>query len=301
MPQLPPRYEPLRCMVENHLETVLVQIEQRGIVPMRLMEAIRYSLLAPGKRVRPILTLLAYEACLATSSLTLSAALPAAAAVEMIHTYSLIHDDLPAMDDDDLRRGRPTCHKAFDEATAILAGDALLTLAFQVLAEQGQHAASCIADLASAAGLLGMVGGQMDDILHEGQTTGTLDLLRSIHARKTGALLKAAVTMGARIGLQGNTSDPRFAALCTYADALGLAFQIADDLLDIHSDAVTMGKATQKDAGQGKLTYPGLLGLEGAQRELQQAHLTGLQALASLGDAGRDLSALLTYVVERDR
>jgi geranylgeranyl diphosphate synthase type II len=300
MPTLPPRYEALREMVERHLEAELARITARRIVPGRLMEAIRYSLLAPGKRVRPILTLLAYEACTDNAD-DLTPALPAAAAVEMIHTYSLIHDDLPAMDDDDLRRGRPTCHKAFDEATAILAGDALLTLAFQVLSASPVATTACIHDLASAAGLLGMVGGQMDDILHEGQTTGTLEQLKSIHARKTGALLHCSISLGARLGLQGQLHDPRWVALNNYADALGLAFQIADDLLDVHSDATTLGKATQKDAGMGKLTYPGLLGVDGAQQELQRAHREGLGAVKLFGESGRDLATLLTYVVERDR
>jgi geranylgeranyl diphosphate synthase, type II len=300
MPTLPPRYEPLREMVERHLEHELSRLASHGHIPDQLMEAIQYSLLAPGKRVRPILTLLAYEVC-TTNTDDLKPALPAAAAVEMIHTYSLIHDDLPAMDDDDLRRGRPTCHKAFDEATAILAGDALLTLAFQVLAASPVATTACITDLAIAAGALGMVGGQMDDILQEGETTGTLEQLKSIHARKTGALLRCSITLGARLGLQGNLHDPRWLALNSYADALGLAFQIADDLLDVHSDVATLGKATQKDAGLGKLTYPGLLGVDGARRELQRAHQDGLAALKLFGEAGRDLATLLTYVVERDR
>lgn len=300
MPTLPDRYEPLRETVDRYLEAELVRVTARRSVPDRLMEAIRYSLLAPGKRVRPILTLLAYEVCL-TDTDDLKPALPAAAAVEMIHTYSLIHDDLPAMDDDDLRRGRPTCHKAFDEATAILAGDALLTLAFQVLASSPAATTACITDLATAAGALGMVGGQMDDILHEGQTTGTLEQLKSIHARKTGALLHCSISLGARLGLEGKLNDPRWIALNNYADALGLAFQIADDLLDVHSDAATLGKATQKDAGQGKLTYPGLLGVDGARHELHRAHQEGLAAVKMFGEAGRDLATLLTYVVERDR
>lgn len=297
---LPPQYETLRLEVEAWLSVYLAEQEQRGKLPRRLLDAMRYSLMSPGKRVRPILTLLTCEAC----SGARAAALPAAAAVEMIHTYSLIHDDLPAMDDDDLRRGQPTCHRAFDEATAILAGDALLTLAFQVLADEqkpGELAARCISDLSYAAGLHGMVGGQMDDLLQEGQGTGTLEQLRSIHARKTGALLHSAVVMGAHIALLGQEYDARFNAVQLYAEQLGLAFQIADDLLDVQSTASTLGKATQKDASHGKLTYPGLLGVAGATSELQSAHERGLAALEPLGEKGLMLKELLAYVVKRDR
>lgn len=297
---LPPRYETLRLEVEAWLEAYLATQEQRGKLPRRLLDAMRYSLMSPGKRVRPILTLLTCEACGGARE----AALPAATAVEMIHTYSLIHDDLPAMDDDDLRRGQPTCHRAFDDATAILAGDALLTLAFQVLADEqkpGELAARCISELSFAAGLHGMVGGQMDDLLQEGQGTGTLEQLRSIHARKTGALLHAAVVMGAHIALLGQEYDARFNAVQLYAEQLGLAFQIADDLLDVQSTASALGKATQKDASHGKLTYPGLLGIAGASLELQSAHERGLAALEPLGEKGLMLKELLAFVVKRDR
>lgn len=297
---IPPLYHMLRLEVEAWLDACLLRLEQRGRVPARLLAAMRYSLMAPAKRIRPILTLMVCEACGKPRNL----AMPAAAAVEMIHTYSLIHDDLPAMDNDDLRRGRPTCHKAFDDATAILAGDGLLTLAFESLAsdvEPGMLAAHCIVDLSQASGIHGMVGGQMDDILQEGQTDGTLEQLQSIHQRKTGALLRAAILLGARIALGDNTTDERFAALGQFAGHLGLAFQIADDLLDVKSDAGTLGKHTQKDAHRGKLTYPGLLGIDGATRELHQTHERGLVALAPLGHAGDALAQLLTYVVERDR
>ncbi len=297
---LPAFYEPMRAEVDGWLNDYQASLERQPRIPKRLLEAIRYTLLAPGKRVRPILTLLSCEACGGGYRL----ALPAAAAVEMIHTYSLIHDDLPAMDDDDLRRGRPTCHKAFDEATAILAGDALLTLAFDVLAEQiplGGLAAQCIRELSRAAGIHGMVGGQMDDILQEGQSSGTIEQLKSIHERKTGALLSAAVSMGTAFAFFARTPDARHDAVHQYAIELGLAFQIADDLLDVQSNSATLGKATQKDANHGKLTYPGLLGIEGAQRELKQVHERGLAALEPLGTSGKKLAELLTYVVERDR
>ncbi len=297
---LPAFYEPLRAEVDTWLDRYQAELEHHASLPRRLLEAMRYTLLAPGKRVRPILTLLSCEAC----GGDYRQALPAAAAVEMIHTYSLIHDDLPAMDDDDLRRGRPTCHKAFDEATAILTGDALLTLAFQVLAEElkpGDLASRCISVLSNAAGIHGMVGGQMEDILQEGQSSGTIEQLKSIHERKTGWLLHAAVLMGAEIAFHGKEPDVQFMAVQNYDGNLGLAFQIADDLLDVQSNSATLGKATQKDASHGKLTYPGLLGIEGAQRELKQAHERGLAALEPLGTSGRKLAELLTYVVERDR
>ena len=263
----------------------------------RLVQAMRYSLLAPGKRIRPILVLLTAEAVGEKRTV----AMPAALAIEMIHTYSLIHDDLPAMDDDDLRRGRPTCHKAFDEATAILAGNALLTLAFEVLATgiaDPHLACRSAGTLAHAAGYAGMVGGQMDDMQQAGQATGTLHHLQHIHSRKTGALLRAAVSLGA---ILGQTDAATTAALHSYAEQLGLAFQIADDLLDVQSNAGALGKNTNKDAAKGKLTYPGLLGVEGAKQELQTAHQRGLHALQPLGPAARHLADLLTYVVERDR
>ncbi|MBV8233645.1 MAG: polyprenyl synthetase family protein, partial [Planctomycetaceae bacterium] len=197
--------------------------------PARLAAAMRYSVLAGGKRLRPVLCLMAAEACGADPH----AALPAASALELVHTYSLIHDDLPAMDDDDLRRSRPTCHKAFDEATAILAGDGLLTLAFEVVARHvrpAEAAAGCIRTLAEAAGPAGMVGGQMADLEAQGRHDGTLAALEAIHRRKTGALLHAALRMG---GIVAGGDAAQLAALDVYGQAVGLAFQIIDDLLDV--------------------------------------------------------------------
>jgi geranylgeranyl diphosphate synthase type II len=263
-------------------------------VPPRLREAVRYCLLAPGKRIRPVLTLLACQAC----GGEVHNALPVACAVELVHTYSLIHDDLPAMDDDDVRRGRPTCHKQFDEATAILAGDALLTLAFEVLADMrpAELGQGCVQELARAAGMRGMIAGQVDDILNEGNAQGNLDLLQSIHRRKTGALLGVAVRLGALVG-----GGSHLEALSAFAEHLGLAFQIKDDLLDVQSSSAVLGKGTQKDSGQGKLTYPGLLGVAEAQRHLRVAFQEGRAALMPLGKRGEALEALLTFVVERDR
>ena len=229
--------------------------------PSQLREAIRYSLLAPCKRLRPTLVLFAAEAC----GGTWEAAIPAACAVEMVHTYSLIHDDLPAMDDDDLRRGRPTCHKAFGEAVAILAGDALLALAFEVLAKDVQPpevAARCCAALAEAAGATALVGGQADDLAVE-FSAGDLAALEAMHRRKTGAMFLVSLRLGGYVA----GADERSAS-CPgeIRPSIGLAFQIADDLLDVRGDEAAMGKRVGKDSQHGKLTFPGLMGVEESQR-----------------------------------
>ncbi len=291
--------------LEQHRAALLEQLGRyltRADVPARLLSAMRYSLLAPGKRIRPILVLLSCDICGRISQW----AMPAACAVEMVHTYSLIHDDLPCMDDDDLRRGQPTCHKQFDESTAILAGDALLTLAFEILASDIQPedlSARCVLELAQAAGMSGMVGGQVDDLHHQEDMQGTLTVLESIHRRKTGALLRAAIRIGALIGLHRTPhveAEGKLAALTEYANQLGLAFQIADDLLDVRSDAAILGKKTQKDASRGKLTYPGLLGEKAAQAQLEKAYQDGLSALMPFGLRAKPLAALLQFVVERE-
>jgi geranylgeranyl diphosphate synthase type II len=278
--------------------------------PASLREAMSYSLLAGGKRLRPVLTLMACEAC----GGPLEAALPAACAIEMVHTYSLIHDDLPAMDDDDLRRGRPTCHVQFGEALAILAGDALLTLAFEIMARDVSPpavAAACCGDLASAAGAIGMVAGQVADLeAEESQGPGArepgarratddsrLSTLDSIHRRKTGRLLTSAVTLGARIG--GADAD-LLDGLRSYGNCVGLAFQIADDLLDVSGDAARMGKNVRKDADHGKLTYPSLLGQDASRRRAEELIGEARRAIAPLGERGRRLEALAHFVLERD-
>ena len=233
--------------------------------PDQLREAIRYSLLAPGKRIRPMLALLAAETC----GGSVAAAMPAACAVEMIHAYSLIHDDLPAMDDDDLRRGRPTCHKVYGEAMAILAGDGLLSLAFQVLAENIRPtsvAGACCAALAVAAGPCHLVGGQADDIIADERRLSSRSLgrsptrehLESIHARKTGAMIRVSLRLGA---MTAAASAEQLAALDAYGSRLGLAFQVTDDLLDVRSTEENMGKRVGKDAQKGKATFPALLGI----------------------------------------
>jgi geranylgeranyl diphosphate synthase, type II len=263
--------------------------------PNTLGEAIRYSLLAPGKRLRPMLVLLAAEACQGS----IDAAMPAACAVEMIHTYSLIHDDLPAMDDDDLRRGRPTCHKAFGEATAILAGDALLALAFEVLGldmRPASAAAEGCALLAHAAGATQLVGGQADDLLGAGTHAG-LDALESIHRRKTGAMFLVSLQLGA---LAAGADKAQRAALEVYGRKLGLAFQIVDDLLDVRGSAADLGKATGKDDSRGKLTFPGVLGIEESVRRAEALVAEACAAIAILTPHADGLEALARYVLERN-
>lgn len=263
--------------------------------PERLGDAIRYVLLAPGKRLRPQLVLLAARACGGKKRV----ALPAAIAVEMIHAYSLAHDDLPAMDDDDLRRGRPTCHKKFDEATAILVGDALQARAFEVLAtgiEHPQIAAAACAELAKAAGAAALVGGQADDLGAENREL-SLDELQWIHARKTGALFRVSLKLGA---LTAEADNSQLAALDEYGQKLGLAFQIVDDLLDVAGTTENLGKQTGKDAEQGKSTFPKLLGVEDSRRRVSQLIAEACAAVGPLGDAAAPLKELATYVGQRN-
>jgi geranylgeranyl diphosphate synthase type II len=270
-----------------------------------LLEAMRYGLLAPGKRLRPLLVILAAEA----SGGTDVRALPAACAVEMVHSYSLIHDDLPAMDDDDLRRGMPTCHKKFGEALAILAGDALLTLSFQILAEHysPRTAAACCRELACAAGPVGMVGGQAEDLSfehQEGKTPDMLDVLRKIHGKKTGALFGACLRLGLWSAQGDNPAGPEpelLSCLDQYGRHFGQAFQITDDLLDVEGDASVTGKRVQKDAGRGKLTYPRLLGIAESRRRAECHCAEARTALKPLGSAGYRLSGLTWMVLQRNR
>ncbi|MCC7083602.1 MAG: polyprenyl synthetase family protein [Pirellulales bacterium] len=262
--------------------------------PRQLRDAIRYSLLAPGKRLRPTLVLLAAEAC----GGHWEAAMPAACAVEMIHAYSLVHDDLPAMDDDDLRRGRPTCHKAFGEAVAILAGDAMLTLAFDVLAKgvsPPEVAAKCCSSLATAAGAENLVGGQADDLAVE-FLAEELQTLEAIHRRKTGAMFMVSLQLG---GLTAGAGVDQQAALERYGRKIGLAFQIADDLLDVEGDETALGKRVGKDSEHGKLTFPGLLGVEESRRRAMRLIDEACAALEPLGEQRAGLDALARYVVER--
>ncbi|HKB41570.1 MAG TPA: farnesyl diphosphate synthase [Gemmataceae bacterium] len=292
-----------RALVDVYLEEAL---HPRDGCPARLLEAMRYSLLAPGKRLRPLLAILACEACGGRDR----DALPAGAAVEMVHAYSLIHDDLPAMDDDDLRRGRATCHKRFDEATAILAGDALLTMAFEVLGHGylADTAIECVRVLAREAGLAGMVGGQADDLAWETEDgPRRLEELESLHVRKTGALIRASLRLGVLAAGEAALKVPVPSSLHLqilfdeYGRRLGLAFQITDDLLDVEGTADDVGKRVQKDAGRGKLTYPGLLGVAESRRRAERLCREACEVLSPLGPAAHRLAELARYVVERDR
>ena len=263
----------------------------------RLAEAMRYSLLAGGKRLRPTLVLASCEAV----GGELAAAMDLACAVEMIHTYSLIHDDLPCMDDDDFRRGRPTNHKVYGEAIATLAGDALLTDAFKVLARATRAGVAApvvletMAELAAATGSIGMVGGQVIDLLGEGKSK-TLEELEELHGKKTGALFLASVRGGARMG---GASRAQIESLDAYARALGLAFQVVDDLLDVQGTTEQMGKRTQKDSERGKATYPAILGIERSQDFARELESRARRALASFDERAVALRELATFVVER--
>lgn len=260
-----------------------------------LVRAMHYSVLGGGKRLRPILALLA---CQAVSG-NVEPALPAGCAVEMIHAYSLIHDDLPCMDDDDLRRGRPTTHKVFGEAMAVLAGDALQTLAFAILTDpkngyRNEQSLAMARELARAAGYRGMVGGQAKDI---GKTAHDLDTLARLHREKTGAIFKAAVTLGA---IAAGASDRERKALAGYAEAFGLAFQIMDDVLDVVGDPAKMGRYKGSDEAAGRATYPGMIGVEASRRRAQQSVEQGRDALMSLSQPAAELDELLTFVLTRD-
>jgi geranylgeranyl pyrophosphate synthase len=261
----------------------------------RLAKAMRYSIFAGGKRLRPALVIECCEVCGGSTN----DAMPAACAVEMIHTYSLIHDDLPAMDDDDLRRGRPSCHMAFDEATAILAGDALLALAFETAAvTPGEGVAlEVVKSLARAAGPECLVGGQVLDMETPG-AGATLDRVEAIHDHKTADLLAVCCRAGALVGT-GSVGDA-VAALESYGRDLGHAFQIADDILDLTSTAEELGKTPGKDAAAGKATYPALAGIDGAKKRACELRDSAIASLAQFGERAGRLGALARFVVERD-
>lgn len=264
----------------------------------RLYQAMRYSVMNGGKRVRPLLV---YAACEALNGDKASAD-GAACAVELIHAYSLVHDDLPAMDDDDLRRGQPTTHKAFDEACAILAGDGLQSLAFEALADARHNPAdaelrlSMVLGLARAAGPAGMVGGQAIDLESVGRQLDQ-QALETMHRHKTGALIEASVQLGA---LASGKADPAsLRALQQYARAIGLAFQVQDDILDVESDTATLGKTQGKDEAHHKPTYPALLGLEAAKAYALELRDQALHALRPFGDSAEPLRELARYIVDR--
>lgn len=286
--------EARRLMVEEALEVALPQ--QDG-PETRVVEAMRYSLFAGGKRLRPILCLAASEAV----GGDLKAAMPAGCALEMIHTYSLIHDDLPAMDDDDLRRGKPTNHKVFGEAIAVLAGDGLLTEAFVLLSDYNsllpERAVQVIGVIAEAASYRGMVGGQVVDILSQNKRA-ELETVQQMHSRKTAALIAAATESGA---LSGKGSEAQVAALARYGRAIGLAFQIADDILDIEGDTELLGKTTGADEARGKVTYPAAVGLERSRQAANEMVNDALAALEEFDDRANPLRSLANYIITRKK
>jgi geranylgeranyl pyrophosphate synthase len=295
MTSLPARLESYRARIEQVLDRCLA-LPDAGTA--RLREAMRYSTLGGGKRLRPALVYLTGESLGATLA-DLDAP---AAAVELIHVYSLVHDDLPAMDDDDLRRGRPTCHRAFDEATAILVGDALQALAFAVLADDALGNVvpairlSMIRTLAEAAGTAGMAGGQAVDLAAVGQTL-SVDAVENMHRRKTGALMKGSVLLGA-IGA-GIASGRDFQALERFGAEIGLAFQIQDDILDVEGDPAVLGKTTGADAALSKPTYPSTVGLPAARDRARALRDRAIAALEPLGSRSAPLVDLAQFVVSR--
>jgi len=283
-------------LVNDALEGYLPPVD---MIPTRLHDAMRYSVFAGGKRIRPILTLAACEAVGGRQENVL----PAACAIEMIHSYSLIHDDLPAMDDDDFRRGTPTNHKVYGDATAILAGDGLLTEAFILLSNSIENndisAKKCcdvINILAKSAGSCGMVGGQMVDMEAEERVVD-LPTLEYIHTHKTGALILAAINIGA---ILGDATTEQQEALCRYGEAAGLAFQVADDILDIVGDQSQLGKDVGSDQERGKATYPALLGLGGARQRAAELRDLAMSALKPFDDdAARPLREIAGYIIDR--
>jgi len=266
--------------------------------PPTIHRAIRYSLFAGGKRLRPILALASYEALREDSSTLL----PAACALELIHTYSLIHDDLPAMDNDDFRRGQPTSHKVFGEAIAILAGDALLTLAFELLASSELETAFApeiclrlVRETARAAGSLGLIGGQVVDIESEGQRISPAQL-EYIHTHKTGCLIRCATRLGA---IAADAGEEELAALTAYGEKIGLAFQIIDDILDVEGSLEQLGKSPGSDQSSGKATYPAVWGLEQARVKADTLIREAEEALSVLGEGGEILRHLARFILKR--
>lgn len=283
----------LRQLVDRTLDRLVPSEEAPPVIIHRAM---RYSLMAGGKRIRPLLCL---EAARAVGGDAGEAAHPACA-LEMVHTYSLIHDDLPALDDDDLRRGRPTCHKVFGDAIAILAGDALLTLAFQVLAQTPGASAKVqsrlVEELALAGGTVGgMIGGQVFDLEGEHQKP-TAALLDSIHRAKTGALLRGSVRMGA---IFAGANDTELDALSRFGEHVGLAFQIVDDILDVEQSSEQLGKTAGKDAAQEKITFPAVYGLDASKRMAEEEKAKAYDALSLFGNRAESLRALAALIVER--
>jgi geranylgeranyl pyrophosphate synthase len=281
------------------METALsARLPGEDVVPTRLHEAMRYSVLGGGKRIRPALLFATANAVGCTDEQVEGAA----CAIELIHVYSLVHDDLPAMDDDDLRRGRPTCHKAYDEATAVLVGDALQTLAFQVLTRDAALPAlpatrlRLVELLAEASGSFGMAGGQAIDLAVQGKRLSVAQV-EEMHSRKTGALIRVSVMMGAACApaLDGRSHE----ALANFAGPIGLAFQIQDDLLDVLGDTSTLGKATGADSERHKPTHPAIIGIEASQERVRRLHAQALDALVPLGPRADLLRSLADWLLAR--
>jgi geranylgeranyl pyrophosphate synthase len=274
------------------------RLPQPHILPARLHEAMRYSVLGGGKRIRPALLFATARAV----GLCEDDVEAAACAIELVHVYSLVHDDLPAMDNDDLRRGRPTCHKAYDEATALLVGDALQPLAFQLLASDPKVPASpairlrLIDMLAQAIGTFGMAGGQAIDLAAQG-TRLDIGQVEDMHARKTGAVIRASVLMAAECSPLLDAE--LYAALNCFATAVGLAFQIQDDLLDVTGDVTTLGKATGADSERAKPTHPAIIGIPASQLRVRNLHTQAINALAPLGDRAESLRSLAHWLLSR--
>ncbi|MCX5633798.1 MAG: polyprenyl synthetase family protein [Phycisphaerae bacterium] len=266
-------------------------------IPDRLREAIEYTLSAPGKRVRAAVVLLCCESV--AGNINKDAEI-AAAAIEMVHTYSLVHDDLPAMDDDDFRRGKPSCHKAFDEATAILTGDALLTMAFELLStkiSEPSKAVEMIKTLAEAAGPAGMIAGQVDDLLAQ-NGTGSSDNLHNIHINKTAKMFAASALLGA---IAGGASRQQKDLLGRFGLKLGLGFQIADDILDVSSTSTQLGKTAGKDAEQGKLTYPAVFGLEQSRKKADELANQAAEILEPFEEKANMLKGLVLALLNRTK
>lgn len=280
---------------QNHIEQVLAQtLPFADIAPHKLHDAMRYSALGGGKRVRALLCYAAAEFC-KTETKTADAA---ASAVELIHAYSLVHDDMPCMDDDDLRRGKPSCHKQYDDATALLVGDALQSLAFDVLSqpqlcEQAHQQIHMLNILAKASGSQGMAGGQAIDLASVGKPLNQSEL-ETMHRLKTGALIQAAVLLGAVGASAVKTNAAR-----KYAECMGLAFQVIDDVLDVEADSTTLGKTAGKDAQSNKPTYVTILGLDAAKQHAQQLHKEAIEALAPFGTQAQRLHELADFIMQR--
>lgn len=288
----------LLAQYKERTEQQLHLVMQRDSIAPQLQEAMHYALLNGGKRIRPTLVYIVNQLL----NGQLEHADNAACALEAIHSYSLVHDDLPAMDDDELRRGKPTCHIQYDEATAILAGDALQTLAFELISDDQsslnpRYKLKMVHQLAKAAGDLGMIAGQSFDVQHEGQML-SLEQLQQMHKHKTGALLSVAIELGALSA--GCDQQDQLDSLRRYSEAIGLAFQVKDDILDIEGDTETLGKPQGSDQAANKPTYPALLGLDGAKAKLAQLQHDAHQALESFGARADALHALADYIVTRN-